>query len=232
LDLLGETAKWLPLTVLGASLLGSAHCVGMCGGIVLVSCRSRLSEALYHFFRLLGYLSIGCIAGWLGREFIGSMNILGTIGLVAFSVIFVWMGLRLWKDQPMHMGIGLERIPGLRWLWAKTLASGTVVRSSTTGFLTAFLPCGWLYSYVVLAVGTSSIAGGAGILFLFWLGTLPALTISLRVVQRASRPVARWKPKLVGALFILAGIGTVWAKVSPQLHDHGSHRTSGSESCR
>ena len=68
------------ITYLGAivvaSLLGSAHCVGMCGPMVLIAtgikeARSSKSERLfrslgYHFGRLGTYLILGLAAGLLG----------------------------------------------------------------------------------------------------------------------------------------------------------------------
>ena len=56
----------LPLSVLISSFLGSWHCVGMCGGLVAASTRSPLSVFSYHLGRLIGYCTVGAIAGGIG----------------------------------------------------------------------------------------------------------------------------------------------------------------------
>lgn len=65
---LGHLSSWylIPLLVLIASLMGSMHCLGMCGAIVSVLKPTPAGVASYHLGRLLGYLSLGGLAGLAG----------------------------------------------------------------------------------------------------------------------------------------------------------------------
>lgn len=51
------------------SLLGSFHCLGMCGGIVLVIDPLKGGALFYHLGRLVSYLLMGVLAGYLGHQF-------------------------------------------------------------------------------------------------------------------------------------------------------------------
>ena len=72
-----------------------------------------------------------------------------------------------------------------------------------TGLLTTLLPCGWLYTFVATAGGTGDPIGGAAVMIVFWVGTLPMMR--RRRTRRATRsfgPFARRLP-LVGAVAVL-----------------------------
>ena len=56
----------IPFAVVGTSLLGSGHCVAMCGGLIITVARTRSALIRYHLGRLLGYCILGSLAGMLG----------------------------------------------------------------------------------------------------------------------------------------------------------------------
>src|SRR5690349_7474920 len=65
-DLQINLQHFIPWVSFIAGLGGSLHCVGMCGGMVTASCGKNDEIMKYQFGRLLGYLSLGLIAGFLG----------------------------------------------------------------------------------------------------------------------------------------------------------------------
>ena len=63
----------VPFAIIAASIIGSIHCVGMCGALAMTAgAQSKKGLANYHIGRLLGYFSVGALAGFLGSEFINS----------------------------------------------------------------------------------------------------------------------------------------------------------------
>jgi sulfite exporter TauE/SafE len=74
------------------------------------------------------------------------------------------------------------------------------------------LPCGWLYAFVLAAVGTGNVVTGAGILLAFWLGTLPALIGIGSVAQLLGQRARRLLPNLSALCLLVIGIGSVWSR--------------------
>src|SRR6185295_3680515 len=65
----------LIFTILAASLLGSLHCVGMCGAFLAIAVgdgnsspgRHARLQAAYHLGRLMTYVTLGAAAGMAGK---------------------------------------------------------------------------------------------------------------------------------------------------------------------
>ena len=77
------------------------------------------------------------------------------------------------------------------------------------GLLTALLPCGWLYTYVVAAIATKSPWAGALTLFLFWLGGLPALSAVPFMIRKAVQEAGLRQQRIAGAVLVAAGIYSI-----------------------
>lgn len=207
-----------------ASLLGSTHCVGMCGPLALwasgttEASRSRvaLNTSLYHLGRLLAYCVVGCLAG-----VIGELVDLGgeTIGLRMAAARLVGGAMIV---------LGLSRV--ISMLWSKpanfktTKASviGKLLatmrpyvfrlplagRAAATGLLTAFLPCGWLYLFAFVAAGTASPLSGAFVMIAFWIGTLPLLVGFVASATMLKERYRKAVPVVAAALLVVTGYYT------------------------
>lgn len=179
----------LIITVFVASLLGSMHCVGMCGPLAVMAggvdtqgrSRSWISWVAYHFGRLVAYSLLGAIAGWLGATLQETGSYLGwqqtatkiaggsmlVIGLLTLLHLMQGTSHRLWipKRVQTWLHVGHQ--------WARK--QPPVRRAITIGMLTAILPCGWLYSFLLVAAGTAHGGQGALVMATFSLGSVPAL---------------------------------------------------------
>lgn len=210
---LSSNAHWItfmnaiPFAVLGTSLLGSSHCAAMCGGLVITVARDPKGIFLYHLGRLIGYCSLGAIAGFLGQtafqfQAYAPVSWFSTI-VLAFG--FVFLGFRLWFGKSLHLFILPHSV------WRKLVGMGP----ATTGLLSVFLPCGWLHTFVLGAIATRSIYLGVLYLFLFWLGTMPVMSFGPLAVSKILLPISTRAPRLSAIILIAIGIGSLGAKFLP-----------------
>jgi uncharacterized protein len=182
----------LLVSALLMGLLGSAHCVVMCGGVVAMTCaalpigrRPRLRAQLpyllsYNAGRIVSYAAAGGVAGLVGASF-------GSFGPVHHAQL----ALRL-AAGAMMLAVGCYvagLAPALRWLehlgaplWRRLapIARRLVPtqrpdQAFALGLLWGWMPCGLVYAALAAAVGSGSPAGGAAAMVAFGLGTLPTL---------------------------------------------------------
>src|SRR6056297_289102 len=175
------------LAVLVASLLGSLHCVGMCGPLAIWATGNQhrvASLTAYHLGRLTTYLSAGLMAGLLGSAITLGGDVAGFQSMAAriCGGLLIFFGiLRIAQLVP-----ALQREASAQWKPSKVarwlhqakpvLASrGPLGRGYLAGLLTTWLPCGWLYLFVLVAAGSGSVFSAIGVMTAFWVGTLPAL---------------------------------------------------------
>ena len=224
-------AAWL------AGIAGSMHCLAMCGGLsgalVLRVRRGGASTgrmithtAAYQLGRLASY----GLAGALGAGALGvlpalvdleplSLALRALAGLVligaAIGILFKWrplahieqLGGRLWRHiAPLSRNLSADRLSG----------------SLLLGMLWGWLPCGMVYSMLLVAALAGTPAKGAATMLCFGLGTLPAiLSAGLASAQILSLSVGRQRLNAVfGSLLLALGIMTVIAPWSPHAHTH------------
>ena len=186
-------------TVLLASLLGSLHCAGMCGAFAAFAtmpgpdnagARLRLHVA-YHGGRLAVYVVFGAFAGLLGAALDVGGALVGVqraAGIVAGAILvgagIVAAARLLGVKLPPLLAAPLAAVPlaavPLLGQWIRrghetALGWPPIVRALAVGLMTALLPCGWLWAFVVAAAGTGHALLGALTLAAFWVGTVPVL---------------------------------------------------------
>jgi sulfite exporter TauE/SafE len=208
----------VPFAIIAASIIGSIHCVGMCGALALTaSAQSRKGLINYHLGRFLGYFCVGALAGFLGAEFINSeMKYISLISSIFLGVSFLIVGFSIIKKgqlhikQPDFLKLFYQRKIG-KLLENKTSHS---VSSFLIGLLSPLLPCGWLYGFILVAVATNNALWGGILLTSFWIGTLPALSgISLL----ARKPIKFFNGKAAiffGILLMFIGFSSLILKLS------------------
>lgn len=225
----------LVLSVLLASLLGSLHCAGMCGVFVVIALSPkdvpawRLNTA-YHAGRLLIYLTLGLSAGVIGSTLDLGASLAGmqnaAIILAGFSVLAFGLITLLRRLNVVQRRIALPRFAMrfAEWGHRRAAAMPPVNRAMSIGLLTAVLPCGWLWAFVMVAAGTAHPLAGGAVMVAFWMGTLPALVAVGAAARALAGPIGRFAPGLACAGLMLAGAWTVLSKGGVLgLHSHDSH---------
>ncbi len=175
--------KSAPGMLLVVGLLTGLHCVSMCGGIALSQGMKGVSgtsagsgggalapSLAYNAGRVVSYTAVGAAAGALGGVLdlgIGGRSIV----MAAAGLFMILMALRLGGIlPPSRFRIPLwDRLRGRAGAWASQAGSFTV------GLANGLMPCGPLQALQLYALGSGSAAAGALAMFLFSLGTVPAL---------------------------------------------------------
>ena len=200
-------------------LLGTGHCIGMCGG--LVSALS-LSEAgrqggwffhlLYNLGRISTYTFIGAVVGWLGSALaytdrfkmvtrsllIGSDVFVILVGL-GTAGLFAWLNVSK-LDFPGPMKAVTVAVVGLRRL-------PPAISALPLGLLFGFIPCGYLYAVAITAAQSASVATGALMLFAFGLGTAPSLLLFGGAAHWLSGRARTWMLRIAG--LVVTGMGVI-----------------------
>jgi len=211
----------LLLTVFAASVVGSLHCVGMCGPFVAfysgsdgsAGARRLLSHAAYNGGRLVTYVLFGLAAGMVGAALDVAGSLAGVqriAGIVAGATMILWGVLALLQLRGVRIfrhGSGNSRVSRLlRRGFSLVGGKPPVIRAAVVGLLSGLLPCGWLWAFVVTAAGTGSAGRGALVMAAFWLGTVPALLAVGLGAQLLSAPLRRHVPAVTAVLLVGLGL--------------------------
>jgi sulfite exporter TauE/SafE len=213
------------LLIFMGGLLGSAHCVGMCGGFVVgiglgsKSWGGNLARQLvYSLGRVCTYILMGAMSGfagfWADQRWHHFVNIQATLSLVAGSLLIL--------QGCWHLGL-------LRSGWFQKLShgplSGPVCQAAgqfgallkspglspvfVAGVMTGFLPCGLVYANLGLAAGSASLFGGATTMAAFGLGTIPLLFFAGMGAGVASPRLRGQVMKVAAVCVIVTGLVTL-----------------------
>ncbi len=214
----------LLIAVVIASFVGSMHCVGMCGPLVAFAVGNPNDErrssrvwlhAAYQGGRLATYSLVGAACGLLGAAIdhggarLGCHRaaalLAGTMMIaVGVAAVLRAVGVRL-PHAPLPGLIHRAVIAGQR----AAFALAPLPRALSTGLLTAFLPCGWLYLFALKAAETGSPLRGALFMIAFWLGSVPALVVVGVGVQTLARLLGRRLPLVTALVIVMLGVFTL-----------------------
>jgi sulfite exporter TauE/SafE/copper chaperone CopZ/plastocyanin len=131
-------------------------------------------NALFHAGRLAAFFLFGGILGLIG----GGLSLSGrtlSIIIIIYAVIMVVMGLSILGLGRLFRFTGLKMPPLLARTMERLKKSTHPLAPTLLGAITFFLPCGFTQSMQVVALGSGSFLGGAAVMLLFALGTLPVL---------------------------------------------------------
>lgn len=220
------------LSLFLASLVGSPHCVGMCGGFVtLVSDPEKnpwISQALYHGARISVYAMLGAAAGGFGQSLddIGAWAGVQKLAALIVGILLITQAVLLFGGRPTLDLPGSARVKNFLFgLWAKATKRSAFSSPAALGALTGLLPCGWLYSFIILAMTSGSALSGALVLLVFGAGTLPIL-IALGTTLRTAIAKTGLRPrKITAALLLVAGVFSLGQHMGwfPGLMSHSHH---------
>lgn len=156
---------WMPVVSgLAAGAASAPHCLAMCGPLAIYASRRDDSAAMarYQVGRLLAYASLGSLAGWSGRVVANSLASQSWVQLLLSAFLaggMLIMALRLVRPTLPSGLIRLGRGPKLSL--ASKLFQWLPHDPVWLGAISALLPCGALYSALLIASSAGSASGGA-----------------------------------------------------------------------
>jgi hypothetical protein len=219
------TADYGAIFLMG--LLGTGHCIGMCGAFALAASAGAGStfaivrrQLAYQAGKTLTYVFLAVVValagGWVAGT--GVLPQLQTILGVGVGLFMVALGLGYalefrWSARLARWG---ENSPVCAAA-AAMLRTRTIAGSLLIGWLNGFLPCGLSLAAIVYAASFGSVVGAAAGAALFGLATLPGLLLVALVGQRAFDGSRRWLLRLAGATLVLMGLLTMVRGV-PAVH--------------
>lgn len=221
-----------------ASLTGSLHCAGMCGPFALMAglCGDRcdgvagrtaagrwIPVAGYHAGRMVSYLLVGLLAGWLGAAVELGGNLAGwqqAATWLAGMMMVAMGGMALLRQAgwiSLRSGTG-SWVAGRLQPWMRRVVKlPPAWRALGIGVLTVLMPCGWLYVFAVAAAGTGSPLLGGLTMLVFWSGTVPVLLALVLGVGGFAARARLNLPAVTAVLTVCLGIHTtIWR--APVLH--------------
>ena len=235
------TAEITLVAALAIGLAGSPHCLGMCGGIAgslgvatggARSGQRWLFALCYNSGRIASYTVMGALFAALvallgigiAQPQWGALLRIAT-GLILLAVaahlLFGWSGLR--RIEVIGGRLWRRIGPYARRLLPVTSAPGALA----LGALWGWLPCGLVYTVLLAAAVSGEPLVGAGVMFAFGLGTLPAMT----GVTVLGQQIRRWQAhaatrRALGGLLLLFA---VWTMASPLAHLGDGHNGHSSQ---
>lgn len=208
------TTFWLvPL----AGFLGSFHCLAMCGPFVSFysfrpSQHPSLRHLAYHTGRLMSYLAVGLIVGLLGQGllYVGAYLQVQKLLMIALGLGMIAIGIRHYfpSKSAIPKSLGALHFRLTKIIEDPSKVGGTYL----LGMFSTLLPCGFLYSFAFAAGASGSPVSSLGIMFGFWLGTLPMLLGVGLIARKFEQKAARYLQQLTPICLIIFGILAILGK--------------------
>ena len=212
----------LPLlaAAFATGLLGSAHCLGMCSGVSglfamhagAASLRTEIPKAIaYNVGRILSYAFFGVLVATVGRAFIDLIPALAGPVRVASGILIIIVGLQVafrWRILTP-----VEKAGAALWNRVAPAAEGifpvtTLMRALGLGLIWGCLPCGLVYSVLLIAATSAEPTSGGLVMIAFGLGTTPAMVLSGLSAARVSAFAGRNRVA-AGLLIVALGVATI-----------------------
>ncbi|MEM6685598.1 MAG: sulfite exporter TauE/SafE family protein, partial [Bacteroidota bacterium] len=202
-------------------LLGSFHCVGMCGPIAFMlpvdrsnTYKKSVQILLYHIGRLLSYATIGFVFGLLGKSlYIFGMQQRLSIAIGVLMIVVILIPYKIVSKYNFSKPI-FKVISKVKSSLGQQFQKKTWDTFFSIGFLNGFLPCGLVYMAVFGAVATGSMLEGSVYMLFFGLGTIPLMTTAIYIGKFLNSTIKRRIQKaipvlvvIIAMLFILRGLG-------------------------
>ncbi|QHI37835.1 hypothetical protein IMCC3317_32180 [Kordia antarctica] len=210
-------------------LLGSFHCVGMCGPIAFMLPVDRTNSykkvaqiLLYHVGRLLSYATIGFIFGLLGKSiYIFGMQQRLSIAIGIIMIVTISIPYKTFSKYNFSKPV-FRIISNLKSSLGKQFKKKSLDTFFTIGFLNGLLPCGLVYMAVFGAIASGSMLQGSLYMLFFGLGTIPLMTTAIYIGKFLNATIKQRIQKaipvfviIIGMLFILRGLGLGIPYISP-----------------
>ena len=186
---------WWAAFTLG--ILGSAHCIAMCGALSCVMTNTPYSSKMHRFLgvftyqlgRIFTYALIGLVFGFFA-ELMVVLNIQKIVSILTGLILIL---LFVISYNPLNR-IGQSYLFGWCYIRLKSFLTSSFNRAKSIpsfflGVLNGMIPCGLVYLALVGAITGGTILNGTLFMIFFGMGTLPAMVVFTLLGQSASAAI-------------------------------------------
>jgi sulfite exporter TauE/SafE len=211
-------------------LLGSLHCIGMCGPIALAlptgpakSLRFYSGRLLYNFGRVITYSLFGLIFGLIGKNLavVGLQRWVSiTSGILIIIVVLLPRATKTGLIMKLPFGKVTQKI---KEAFGNLFRKGSLSSMLFIGIVNGFLPCGFVYVGIAGALAVGDVGMGVVYMALFGLGTIPVMFVTSVAGNFISIGIRQKLTKIIpvlaiilAVLFILRGMNLGIMYISPK----------------
>jgi sulfite exporter TauE/SafE len=222
------------ITALLLGLFSTIHCVGMCGGIMGALTYSLPLEVrnnrrqlwpyilLYNLGRLTSYALAGALFGSLGAILYSTLSPhIGYLFLQYIAaMVMLSVGLYIAGWFPKYAYIERAAAPIWRYLepfGRRLLPVASPLQAFAYGMIWGWLPCGLVYSALLLTITSSGPLEGGLFMLAFGAGTLPALVGIAMIADKVVRYSRNRVIRMLAGLFLIV-LGLAGLLFAEQLH--------------
>jgi sulfite exporter TauE/SafE len=218
-------------------LVGSLHCLGMCGPIAMALPMGNRSTAgrlygglLYNLGRILTYTWLGLVLGLAGG-FLITPKLQSSISIVFGAGILLYLMLPSAIKKTVA-----RKAPAHRFLLALQKQLGKLLSAQTNssffgvGMLNGLLPCGMIYLALTSSFLAGSIVKGSLFMAAFGAGTFPAMFAAVffgsffnQQIRLNLRKAVPFFLACMAVLLVLRGMNLGIPYISPLLPQDAAH---------
>jgi sulfite exporter TauE/SafE len=212
-----EFSYWAAFMV---GLLGSGHCLGMCGGLVSAffmkigagRTAPLASLLVYHAARIGVYAVVGLVAALVGAALVSTGRLglaQGLLQIVAGLVVIV-LGFDLLGLAPIRNAYGFAPLAWLRKQFVGATQKGPVLGALIGGALNGLMPCSMTMAMAVQATTAPAPPDGMLLMLAFGAGTLPSMLSASLLFGKLGPRLRGWLLKGAALTVIALGVSTFW----------------------
>lgn len=197
------------LVSLLASFIGSWHCALMCGPIA-ANFKTRNGLVSYQLGRLLAYCSLGFISGLLGSFLLREQFTYARIFLgVLFGLVLIQSAFQQLKTQNSQTFFSSFLAKIYLVILRKLKQFKIFQLPMLAGVLTGFLPCAWLFTWLMAAANSHDPVLGVLLMFILWLGGVPTLSVISIFIRRGHQLSSPLQKKILFFVLLISGVYSI-----------------------
>lgn len=211
-------------------LLGSLHCIGMCGPIALSlppasSGYGFISgRVLYNLGRVFTYSILGLLFGFFGKG-LQMAGLQQAVSILSGLLILIFLFFPSQTSSRISSGLGISKfVVLLKQKLGALLKKGSAISLFFIGILNGLLPCGFVYLALAGALSFESIFQSSVYMALFGMGTIPLMLLlafsgkmlSLKFRNFINKTIP-YAACFLAILFIIRGLSLNIPYISPDL---------------
>ena len=214
-----------------AGVLGSGHCLGMCGALVsgyfmkAGPSKRYLPYFVYQIARIFVYTMVGFAAAALGVVLVSS-GVFGKVQsilqmAIGAAVIILAFGILGWI--PFQGSVRLIPMKLLRRGYAESRSQGPLLGATIAGLLNGLMPCPLTFAMAVKATSATTITDGGLLMLAFGAGTLPTMLFVSVAFGKMSAHFRGLMLKSAALIMIIMGCNTIYMGLSFYVAENFQH---------